>query len=132
MIGAKAQPEPELLEWLVPVESLTKADWAEMQNRVRNGQWDLWALGPPAEGVAVTYPVGRLLFIHYLRGRGLFDSLTLDDLLQVSRSQGLDGLACDVYRPGMVRLLGRAGWVVVEESPHGWWRMEIADVRRQV
>ena len=113
------------LEWLTrPVPGVPKISHREMLAKLDDGEWDLWRLPEPAEGIAVAYPENGLLFVYALTGRGLFGSLTVDDLLDAASFEGLDGLAAEVRSRGMKAILSRLGFVVAEVGPN-WTKLEL-------
>lgn len=108
------------LDWLEEIPSVRKADFKAMVWKVTNGEWQLWRLGAPAQGVAVTYPWEGRLFIYYLRGTGLFATLTREDLLSVARLCALDGCMAETSSRAMLRILKSLGFEIMTEGPERW------------
>lgn len=117
---------PEQADWLRPAAGVRKVSYERMLSKIEQGVFKLWLLGDPAEGLTVTYPDKDLLFIYYLHGRGLFDNLTIEDLLRAARNEGLSGMVANVESPGMKRLCQRFGFKVTITSPYGY-EMELRD-----
>lgn len=113
-------------DWLEQIPSVKKADYAKMMAAIEAGEWQLWRLGSPARGVGVTYGWQGQLFVYYLRGIRLFDTLTKEDLLALARRLGLKGLVCETSSIGMLKLLKRLGWIPLEEV-NGNWTLELPD-----
>lgn len=116
-------------DWLEQIPSVKKADHAKMVKKVEDGEWKLWRLGKPADGIGVTYPWEGKLFVYYLRGLGLFGTLTKEDLLALARREGLNGLAAETSSYGMKKILKRLGFLTVLEEP-GHWTLELPDGRQ--
>lgn len=105
--------------WLEKIDGLGKIDFKGMINEIKSGNYTLWKLSPPAEGLVVTYPEDGLLFIYYLHGRGLFGSLKVEELLETARSEGLKGLRCWVHSKSRQRLMSRVGFRLIGPAPVG-------------
>ena len=128
----KAVPwaERDLLDasWFTFGEAFVgKADFKRMAKELESGAWKFWRMCPPAEGVAVTHPLGDRLFVYYLHGQGLFGTVSSADLLSVARAEGLNGLLVEVHTPSMMRILTGLGFRVVDSEPPNWWQMELTD-----
>jgi hypothetical protein len=96
-----------------------------MREKVYSGEWTLWRLLPPAQGVAVTYPDSGRLFIYYLHGRDFFDTLTREDLLQLAADEGCIGIWAEVTHKATYKLIKkRFGCESYMEGP-GWWCVEL-------
>lgn len=106
--------------WLVPCSWVKKLSFKQMLEKLAAREYDLWLLGEPAVGLAVTYPEKDLLFIYYLHGNGLFGSLTIEDLTTIAKNEGLSGMLANVDNLGMKRILERLGFKVILESPYGY------------
>lgn len=120
-----------LKHWLVPDEHLKKIAFEEMLADISTGKAALWQVGQPLQGVAVTYEVEGLLFVHYLRGHQLFDKFTREILLELAHQQGLAGLACQTYKASLARLFARVGWQVAERQENPTiYIMRLQDGRR--
>lgn len=121
---------PLLERWLNPrTANCGKIDLDEIRVKVLSDEWDLWRLLAPARGIAVTYPEEGQLFIHYLRGKGLFGTVNKETLLSAARDEGLKGMSAEVRSDAHARLLGSVGFKVAECSPLGVWKMELTDGR---
>lgn len=131
MIFEKVLPEeisPTDLAWLAPIPGVRKASFAQMQEWVLAGLWDFLRIPEPAQGVAVVYPWEGRLFVHYLRGRDLFATLTTKDLLDLARSYGLHGVIAETQVKGIARILRGLGFKVESVAP-GHWIAELQDGR---
>jgi len=106
-----------------------KVSYRAMVANLMKGEWQLWRLKEPAEGLAVTYPSGGKLFVYYLRGRGLFGTLKVDDLLDVALAEGCKGMAAETRKPGMLALLRRLGFKALD-SVGGYTYLELEDGRQ--
>lgn len=131
MIFEKVIPE-EITEhdlvWLKPIPGVRKVSFTKMQEWVMAGLWDFLRIPEPAKGVAVVYPLEGRLFVHYLRGRDLFATLTTKDLLDLSRSYGLSGILAETQVKGISRILRGLGFKVESVAP-GHWIAELDDGR---
>jgi len=104
---------------------MDKVDFKELNAKVESGEWTLWRLGEPSKGVAVTYPNQGTLYVHYLRGVGLFDSLTPEDLQRVVHNVGLKAMVADVVKASRKILLSSVGFQTIMED-NGTWTMELS------
>lgn len=113
------------LDWIEPIKGVGKIDVKVMSKEIALGNWDARRLPAPAQGIAVTYPDDGLLFIYYLRGRGLFGSITKQDLLDAAEVDGLNGVAAHVDNKAMYKLLSNLTFVPIEHMSDGYIRMEL-------
>lgn len=114
--------------WLRPEALDDKVSFRVMTAQLMAGNWQLWKLKPPAEGVAVTYPLKGKLFVYYLHGKGLFGSLKVEDLLDGSLAEGCRGMAAETRKPGILAILKRLGFKPLE-SVAGYTYLELEDGR---
>lgn len=113
------------LKWIKP---LKYSDMDLMIQKILNGEWFVFRVTGTATGLSVGYPDEGRLFIYYLRGRGLFDNLTSEDLLSIAQRCGLRGMSAICHSFGMLQFLTKIGFYLVASEPAGWY-MELDDVR---
>lgn len=111
---------PEDAKWLVKFPSLGKREFRSLPQKFSSGEFTLWKVKPPGEGLAITYPDSGLLFVYYLHGRGLFGRLNKEILLDLASSEGLEGLRTEVGTESRVRLFKKFGWSPVFQGDAGW------------
>lgn len=110
---------PDELHWLEQIPGHVKPHYREMISKIQTGEWWLFRLPKPAEGLAVGCADEGKLFINHLRGRGLFGTLCPEDLLETARYMGLSGMKADTTRLGVLKLLVNKGFrhTVTLEGP---------------
>ena len=105
--------------WLEPIPGVKKVEFRSMMRKVKEGEWSVWRLQPPASGIAVAYPEDGKLFIYYLRGFKLFATLTKEDLLEAARLEGLSGCQAEASSKAMIILLKRIGFKPILKTEIG-------------
>ncbi len=116
------------LEWLNQIPGMVKPDYQAMINRVRSGEWWLFRLPKPAQGLAVGCESAGKLFICHLRGIRLFDTINKADLLEAARYVGLSGMAADTTKRGVLKLLLNKGFRLTRTLPGPVYGVELLDV----
>jgi len=113
-------------KWFVPNKGTPKVHLQSMKDELAAGRLDLWRICEPAEGIAVTYPRGGRLFIHYLHGRRLFANLNREDLLYAAEAEGLKGMAAETLFPAVLRILLNLGFEIASFADDRWY-LELDD-----
>lgn len=116
-------------KWLTPMPGVEKPELRVMMQRIKFGSLDLWRFRPPSIGVAVTYPDEGRLFIYYLQGYRILDTLSKEDLLDLATSQGLSGMRAETHKLGVLKLLINRGFKHIRTGETGIHVLELDDVR---
>lgn len=132
MIGDRVAFEdlgPDDLCWVNPQPGVELDKLAGMLERIANGVLTCWRLKPPSRGICVTYPSEGRLFIYYLQGTRILDTLSTKDLLDHARACGLRGMAAETHKRGVLKLLKAKGFRHIRTGQTGIHVLELDDVR---
>jgi len=117
------QLTPEEENWLAPFPGVDKPDFRMMKSKLVSGEWWLIRIsGNQSSGLSVVFPDAGKLFIYYLRGRRLFDTVSIEDLLALAERFGLSGLKAETRKIGVLKLILNKGFrltQVIDDSIYG-------------
>lgn len=117
-------------KWLEPMPGVDKPNFREMQQKLVDGEWWIFRLPWPAQGLAVGFPDEGRLFIYYLRGYQLFSTVTSEDLLAAARAVNLHGMRAETRKLGVLKLLLNKGFRLTKITDGPIYGVELDNVRR--
>lgn len=115
-------------KWLAPIDG--KIEFNLMLDKVKSGEWWLFKLPYPAQGLAVGCADAGKLFIYYLRGFQLFGTVSAEDLLDAARYVGLSGMKAETRKLGVLKLMLNKGFRLTQTLPGPVYGVELDDERR--